>query len=138
MGIDKAARVPVAQTRETTSHIPPLPNPTPVAEVMKWFWDQFLTDASMANIASPLRAADFSRLPPAMIITCRYDILRDEGKAYADKLRAAGVETVYVNYENVHGFFGVGQTGKQAMQAVCDFLISKNAPAANSEDDPKI
>jgi len=95
------------------------------AEVMKWFWDNFLTDESKFNEASPLRAANLAGLPPAMIITCQYDPLRDEGKAYADKLKAAGVETVCTNYENVHGFLGVGEMGLEALQAVCNFLKSK-------------
>jgi acetyl esterase len=95
------------------------------AEVMKWFWDSYLTDTSLFNAASPLRTADFQGLPPAMIITSQYDPLRDEGKAYADKLRAAGVETVYANYENVHGFLGIGEMGRQALQAACDFLKDK-------------
>jgi acetyl esterase len=92
---------------------------------MKWFWDSFLPDVSLADEASPLRAGNFTGLPPAMIITCQYDPLRDEGKAYADKLQAAGVETVYANYENVHGFLDIGEMGQQALQAVCDFLKGK-------------
>jgi len=95
------------------------------AEVMKWFWDNFLTDAALFTEASPLRAANFAALPPAMIITCQYDPLRDEGKAYADKLQAAGVKTVYTNYENVHGFLGIGEMGQQALQSACDFLKDK-------------
>jgi acetyl esterase len=95
------------------------------AVVMKWFWDSFLPDVSLADEASPLRTANFAGLAPAMIITCQYDPLRDEGKAYADKLRAAGVETVYANYENVHGFLGIGEMGQQALQTVCDFLKGK-------------
>jgi acetyl esterase len=95
------------------------------AGAMKFFWDSFLPDASLADEASPLRAANFAGLPPAMIITCQYDPLRDEGKAYADKLQAAGVETVYRNYENVHGFLGIGEMGQQALQTVCDFLKGK-------------
>jgi len=94
-------------------------------EAMKWFWDSFLPDVSLADEASPLRAANFAGLPPAMIITCQYDPLRDEGKAYADKLQAAGVETVYKNYENVHGFLGIGEMGEQALQAASDFLKGK-------------
>jgi len=98
------------------------------AEVMQWFWDSFLTDASRFNEASPLRAVDFAGLPPAMIITSRYDPLRDEGKAYADKLAAAGVETVYVNYENVHGFLGIGEMGQQALEGACNFFKGKLKP----------
>jgi acetyl esterase len=92
------------------------------AEMMKWFWDNYLTDPDKADEASPLRANDFSGLPPAFIVTANYDPLRDEGKAYADKLQAAGVEVVYKNYENVHGFFGTGNMGQEAMKLAADFL----------------
>lgn len=95
------------------------------AGVMRWFWDNFLDDPSLADAASPLRAKDFSGLPPALIFTCQYDPLRDEGKAYADKLRAAGVETVYSNFENVHGFLGIGEMGRQALRTASDFLKEK-------------
>jgi acetyl esterase len=95
------------------------------AEMMRWFWDNFLTDASKFNEASPLRTPDFSNLPPALIMTANYDPLRDEGRAYADKLVAAGVECVYKNYENVHGFFGTGEMGQAAMQQAADFLKIK-------------
>jgi acetyl esterase len=95
------------------------------AEMMKWFWDNFITDASRFAEASPLRSPDFSGLAPALVITANYDPLRDEGKAYADKLRAAGVEVVYKNYENVHGFFGTGAMGQEAMQLAVGFLKDK-------------
>lgn len=92
------------------------------AEMMKWFWDNYLTDPAKFDEASPLRTADLSGLPPALIITANYDPLRDEGKAYADKLIAAGVATTYRNYENVHGFFGTGETGQEAMLEASNFL----------------
>ena len=64
-------------------------------EGMKWFWDQYTTDEKeRAEItASPLRASldELRDLPPAMILTGEADVLRDEGEAYARKLRAAGV-----------------------------------------------
>ncbi|WP_410601839.1 alpha/beta hydrolase [Amycolatopsis sp. lyj-90] len=76
---------------------------------MKWFWDQYTTDpAQRAEItASPLRASldELSGLPPALVITGEADVLRDEGEAYAAKLRQAGVPVTAVRYQGiVHDF----------------------------------
>jgi acetyl esterase/lipase len=76
---------------------------------MKWFWDQYTTDpAQRAEItASPLRATldELSGLPPALVITGEADVLRDEGEAYAAKLRQAGVPVTAVRYQGiVHDF----------------------------------
>jgi cation diffusion facilitator CzcD-associated flavoprotein CzcO/acetyl esterase/lipase len=60
--------------------------------LMEWFWDHYAHAGERSDPrASPLLAADLSGLPPAMIVTGQYDPLRDEGNAYADALRAAGV-----------------------------------------------
>lgn len=76
---------------------------------MKWFWDQYTTsEEERAQItASPLRATteQLTGLPPAVVITAEADVLRDEGEAYADKLRAAGVPVTAVRVQGViHDF----------------------------------
>lgn len=78
-------------------------------EGMKWFWDQYTTDpAERAQItASPLRASleQLSGLPEALIITGEADVLRDEGEAYAAKLREAGVPVTSVRFQGIiHDF----------------------------------
>ncbi|GHA05216.1 esterase [Streptomyces tauricus] len=76
---------------------------------MQWFWDQYTTDEKQrAEItASPLRATteQLTGLPPALVITGEADVLRDEGEAYANKLREAGVPVTAVRYQGViHDF----------------------------------
>lgn len=76
---------------------------------MQWFWDQYTSDPEeRAEItASPLRASleQLSGLPEALIITGEADVLRDEGEAYANKLREAGVAVTAVRFQGIiHDF----------------------------------
>ena len=78
-------------------------------DAMQWFWDQYTTNpAQRAEItASPLQATleDLKGLPPALVITGEADVLRDEGEAYAAKLRQAGVPVTAVRYQGIiHDF----------------------------------
>lgn len=90
-------------------------------ERMQFFREAYLRGPADAADwrASPLRAADLSHLPPALIIAAGHDPLVDEGKAYADRLAAAGVAVTYsLYYGMVHGFLtaaGAVDTGRTAI-----------------------
>lgn len=74
---------------------------------MIWFWEHFLGPDGDADHpeASPLRAKDVSGVAPAYVVTAEYDVLRDEGEAYAAKLKAAGVPTDFHRVDGLlHGF----------------------------------
>ncbi len=72
--------------------------------------------------ASPIRAPDLAGLPPALVVTAGFDPLRDEGRAFAERLAAAGVSVEYRCFEEtIHGFFsfaGVLDAGREGLALV--------------------
>ena len=78
------------------------------ARNLRWFQEQYVpegTDLSDPRI-SPLYASDFKDLPPAYIVTAGFDLLRSDGVAYAEKLKAEGIAVTHIDYPTmIHGFF---------------------------------
>ena len=86
--------------------------------VMQWFSGHYLDDAKHGEDwrVSPLRAKSLAGLAPAVVCTAWFDPLRDEGKAYADALAAAGVTTKYHHGAGlIHGYFGLGAASETAL-----------------------
>ena len=83
--------------------------PYGTVETMEWFWNTYLSeqDLRVESTVSPLRATpdELNGLPPALVIVDENDILRDQGEAYASKLREADVPTACVRFNGtMHDF----------------------------------
>lgn len=96
-------------------------------KVMQFFVDSYARTA--ADIYepdfSPLFAADLSHLPPCLIITVEFDILRDDGFAYSQKLRAAGNDVQHEHYQDIHGFISLPSicaSADAALEKVAGFV----------------
>jgi acetyl esterase len=80
------------------------------ADTMRWFFDHYArTPDDFADWRmSPLRAPDLAGVAPATVLTAEFDPLRDQGEAYGERLRAAGVPTEILRADGVfHGYFGM-------------------------------
>jgi acetyl esterase len=95
---------------------------------MKWFWDQYLEDPREATDtkAAPLLSENLSKLPPALVIIAGNDPVRDEGIAYAGRMKEAGVDVRLKVYEDmIHGFLsylGILSQGKTAIEEIANWL----------------
>jgi acetyl esterase len=108
------------------------------AKSMAWFWDAYVPDVERRSepFASPLRATDeqLAGLPPAFVIVDEADVLRDEGEAYAARLRAAGVAVTTVRYDGItHDFMMLNPlSGTHATRAAIAQAISVLREALHS------
>jgi len=108
---------------DTPSYLENLDGMTLTAELMRWFWTQYVQDERHAEDpgCSPLRATDLSGLPRAHVLTAEYDPLRDEGEAYARLLRDSGVQVTLNRYQGqIHGFIRMPALIDKARDAIVE------------------
>ena len=79
------------------------------ADIMAYFWDYYTdSETRLDPMASPALTESLEGLPPAVVVTAEFDILVDEGRAYAEQLKAAGVSVSYRDFkQQMHGFFAM-------------------------------
>ncbi|MEM8667202.1 MAG: alpha/beta hydrolase [Planctomycetota bacterium] len=95
---------------------------------MQWFWQQYLGSQPASPFVIPSTAETLAGLPASHVITAEYDVLRDEGESFAEKLKLAGVPTTIRRYDgNLHGFIhfaGAFDDGMQAAKDIGEMLQS--------------
>jgi acetyl esterase len=100
------------------------------AEGLEWFWRSYLADESLRSeiTVSPLRAtqSDLEGLPPALVIVDQNDVLRDQGEAYADRLRDSGVPTTSVRFNGtIHDFMRLNALrDSESTRAAIDLAVA--------------
>jgi acetyl esterase len=88
---------------------------------MEWFGKLYFSDPQdrTSSDAAPLRVEDLSGLPPAIVVTAEYDPLRDDGLAYAARLRGAGIPVTHHHYDDmIHAFFSLVNLLERGNEAV--------------------
>jgi acetyl esterase len=100
---------------------------------MQWFWKHYLaSDEDGKNAyASPMQAREVRRVAPAFVITAEFDPLRDEGEAYAARLKEARVPVELKRYNGaIHGFFNLGHIMDQGKEVMADAVARLKAAFA--------
>jgi len=125
---------PVTDTAlDTVSYIENAEGYSLSRDLMRVFWDHYIGDQPRDNpMMAPLLAADLSGVPSATVITAEFDPLRDEGEAFGEKLKAAGIATKVKRYDGmIHGFFHMQdalEAGRAAMQLAATELKTAFQP----------
>jgi acetyl esterase/lipase len=110
---------------------------------LAWFWNSYLTGADSRRdiLVSPLQAtlADLAGLPPALVIVDENDVLRDQGEAYADKLRDAGVPTTSVRFNGtIHDFMRLNALrDSESTRAAISLATAALRSAFDTKESPK-
>lgn len=99
-------------------------------EDMRWFWNHYLNEPRerLQPSTSPLNADDLQGLPPAIVVTAELDVLREEGEAYVERLRAAGVDVSHRRFDGqMHGFmtFMTLRASGQGMDWIADQIAKR-------------
>ena len=116
--------------RDTQSHIDFAEGHLLTAKSQVWFQDLYLRSPADRDDwrTSPIKHADLSNLPPALVVTAGHDPLRDEGLAYAERLEEAGVGAEYSCYESqIHGFVTMGKVIDEAALALGEVALAAKA-----------
>ncbi len=97
---------------------------------MNWFWDQYLPELSLSADprVSPLGAQDevLAQFPPTLIVTCEYDVLRDQGEKFAARLVQAGVNVTAVRWlGSLHGFLVTESLAASVSAQTCIDMVAR-------------